>query len=448
MNRYASIISIFLLLFLSSSSLFCESTDTEEDFYEFIEDENAQEEENPEMEVTIRRIKYVVSENINPKWIETLLFIKPGKTLTLRKLKMLINKSQEKLVSMNYFYNVNIYLLPAIEDPHFRTIVVELSDGFWYSFFFQPWDIYIGYNNLFSSGKIVNGIAGLNTQGVSFTDPCFLFSQFNYDVGISHSISLVEEDNSYIKDIIKGTFRPGINMTDTITLSLLFECRYYSFLENYFLYPDFEFDIPEEIKEQLGMEESKFFLYTGPEIEFDFNKPYSSNLIGFKMNIMAYYIHSFMETSESFFKLSGNINVYLNIHPNLTLILRDFAGYNTLSAYPYLQYNFYNHYRGVSDTVLGDYFNLLSFDIVIDDILSFNLGLLKLYFSPFLFADAGKMCQNNEEFAFEDIEFAAGGGIHSYFSMPVNIYLTLGYGMSILPETKPTFILTVSQTIY
>ncbi len=133
-------------------------------------------------------------------------------------------------------------------------VTISVTDGFWWDFNFEPYDVWIGYRNLFRSGKELQAIAGLNTQALCYRDPAVGNGSMYYAAEAGHRVQ--EDANAegadYLYESLALSGEAGLAFGDDVRLGLGAGYALYRAAGRYFLYPDYEAPDRAEL-ELLGM---------------------------------------------------------------------------------------------------------------------------------------------------------------------------------------------------
>jgi len=370
--------------------------------------------------------------------------------LKLKELNKLIEETKFRLKRLNHFYTVKILSKPSFKNIHERTIIVEVSDGFWYGFNFYPINFTLIFKHLFKAGKELGLTGGVTEQTAWFYDPSILNSSLFYTILVSHKTSM-EIAERYIEDSTRISFTPGINIIYGISLNTILEWQMFHFPEEYFYFGNFSYDLTNEEELLLGVDTFSSYLKFGLENKCDFNRTEYDSIFGVENTIQGKYILDMNDSDLSFWAFQNRIKFFFRPVSPLYFVVRGLGGYHTKSAYPYLQYHLhdFDYFRGIPKVDYGDYIFTCNVDISLIDVLKMQLGMFNIDFQPFVFCDFGRLFQYDEAINFDNLEIAAGGGVHVYFAFPIGMYLTLGVRSRIDPDDmKFDILFDVTDYIY
>lgn len=128
-------------------------------------------------------------------------------------------------------------------------VKIAVSDGFWWDFNYEPYDLSIGYNNLFRSGKELRAIAGLNAQALRYRDPSIADGNFYYEAELGHRLKEDANvaDAAYLYESLSGVGEAGLAVGDDLRLGFGLGYAAYRAAEEYFLYPDYAAPDPADL---------------------------------------------------------------------------------------------------------------------------------------------------------------------------------------------------------
>ena len=173
---------------------------------------------------------------------------KDGQRLSRGELEEAIRKIEERMAFSGRFYRAALSYRSVAGDAAAAgsgetdvAVAVSVSEGFWWDFNFEPYDVFIGYRNLFRSGKELQAVAGLNTQALRYRDPAVRNGWMYYTAEAGHR---VQEDANvegadYLYESLWLSFEAGLAAGDNLRLGLGAGYAVYSAAEKYFLYPDY-----------------------------------------------------------------------------------------------------------------------------------------------------------------------------------------------------------------
>ncbi|NOY09410.1 MAG: hypothetical protein GXP33_11290 [Spirochaetes bacterium] len=392
---------------------------------------NADMQEDVNKIVTVKSIRFNLYKGISPEWIGSLLFFKKNRQYRLGELRKLIEKSKRRLVSMNMFYKVNLYLWPKDRGSDQQTVVVEVSEGFWYRFFFYPWAVSVEFLQLFHEGKYLGLNIGYPAQSISYRDGHLLLSDVYLSMELFHGMY---DYNEFLLDRAEFSLNPGYHFSEFFLATLPLKLTYYSFPQSSIFYPEFKTALSEQQKNDYGIENSKSYLTFGPSFELDLNKEYIPKPVGFYLGFAFYYHYADFNPSRSFWEYVLKPEIYIYPNKNMLLSIRGRYKYQSENAYPYMKYSLYSDFRGYASKYLGEQYAVVNIDYSLRNLFIINLNMMHIEFKPFIYTDLGQIQAYNEAFSLPGTAVGFGGGVHLYFSMPVNIYFTFGLKASYLPD--------------
>jgi hypothetical protein len=179
--------------------------------------------------------------------------------MTRSELERDLLKIRERMEFSHQFYQVSVSYLPIAEDLGGSgetevAVTIKASEGFWWDFNYEPYDVSVGYKNLFRSGKELQAVAGLNTQSLHYRDPAIANGSFYYSASLAHQV--VEDANldgeNYIYESVSGEGEAGIRFGDDLRLGFGAGYAVYKAASEYFLYSGYEAPDSGEL-ERLGM---------------------------------------------------------------------------------------------------------------------------------------------------------------------------------------------------
>jgi hypothetical protein len=404
-----------------------QKTLSEEELYnELFRDGDLQDETNdPEVLVTIVKIKYELSENIDPDWIASLLYFSEGMTLKQGELEKLVLKSKKKLEDMHHFFNVTINVLQSVNDPDNRIVVVRLTDGFWYSFMLWPWDFFVSFNHLYKSAKRLALTVGLDDQSIEFSDPNFFYSPFCYSIKLEHNH--VVWNDEYIADSSSVRFAPGVYVTDFLKLSLYLRQDIRQVLQSSIFYPDFKFSLTDDYLAANGLNETNYFFTGGILFDISFPFLFDIDAVSLASTALFAYHYSFSVPGDEYFIVTGDTTLCISPFQFLLFKLHGLGGYNSKDTYQFEKYSLSNAIRGfVTENNRGDFYLALQSSVYVTNIFKLDCGIFYIAFNPFIFYDTGDIFMYGDRIRFDNLDHGFGGGMEIYFSMPVDVIVTFG----------------------
>ncbi|MFH1612564.1 MAG: POTRA domain-containing protein [bacterium] len=155
------------------------------------------------------------------------LDFKIGDKLSKQELEQKIKKTQQKLFSTFYFFDVNVFLLPSSE-LNKAVILIEVEEGFLWRFGGGPIYASIGLDNLCGQAKNIDCKLGLNIQSIHYKDLKLFDTRFIIDIFGSHTIGEEYEVENTEKKFEIEQYTKKITLGYNYKLLLL--CQYVNFL--------------------------------------------------------------------------------------------------------------------------------------------------------------------------------------------------------------------------
>jgi hypothetical protein len=185
--------------------------------------------------------------------------IRKGSVIKRAALDGLLKRVNERLELSGMFYQSSAsYVAAESSAPGANDVVVILkaSEGFWWGFNFQPWDLSLSYGNLFNDGKQAALVLGLNTQGLAYADPAIRDGPFFFALGAAHDIALRGSgaDPSYLCQRIQAFGEIGVKAADDASFAIDSGYIASRTLPSYFPYREYAASSPEALA-SLGMKD-------------------------------------------------------------------------------------------------------------------------------------------------------------------------------------------------
>jgi len=173
--------------------------------------------------------------------------LKVGDRMKARDLEAALALIAERMSLSRMFYQSSANYERLEEGPGDDGIVevrvtLKASEGFWWTFNFYPWDVSIGYGNLFGEGKQVQSTLGLNTQAFAYYDPSIAYGCLYGLAGASRAVRLRGGgvDPAYLYEEYAIGAELGLSACDDASVGIAFGYRAFRSPDNSFLYPDVE----------------------------------------------------------------------------------------------------------------------------------------------------------------------------------------------------------------
>lgn len=168
--------------------------------------------------------------------------LRAGAIMKRAALERILKRTSERLELSGMFYQSSASYAAAGADGAGDVVVtLKASEGFWWGFNFQPWDVSLSYGNLFADGKQAAIALGLNTQSLAYADPALRDGPFFCSLGAAHDIALRGGgfDPSYIAQRVQAFAELGLKAGDDASFSLDGGFLAARSLPGYFLYRGF-----------------------------------------------------------------------------------------------------------------------------------------------------------------------------------------------------------------
>lgn len=358
------------------------------------------------------------SSNISPYTVASFSSLIPGKDYSLKKLEEEVMRTQMRLVQCGLFYSAVVQIIPPRKNPHERTIIITVTEGFLHRFSGGNAYAMYGREGLGGSRSGMYAYAGWNLLGLSYAHENLFhngtiaaFSFASYDL----FPSLLPDNNASHK--MQGTMHLGKYITPDIGVTLFSRILFTPLMSSF----------------------NETFFSLGPVVRvhrneltpFDFSWNMETSAL-YYLNQRSYQTASKWTVRKNF---AREYFAEKGLGQKLTLAVSLSGGYENRNAPEALAFNLYNTddrsiRSGYSkDELLGISFVLFSSEFRYD-ILSFKIPpAFSCIPQIFVFTDIACITTRNESdlCSFAD---AYGGGIRFLLDNPIFAYFTFTYGIN------------------
>lgn len=367
--------------------------------------------------IIIRKIKVKIEGSTKESWVLSRLFIKEGDIFTESQWKQKSIDQAAYFLETGLFYNANIYI-QALEEENEFICIVDLTDGYLYTYNFWPWDFSLGFRHLLDADEYLNLTLGSTTQYVYWSHPVIGGTPLSYAVGLGHlekkTSGYEHEDFFKAEGLLYGSFGPFINT------GLESELSYYK--------------IPDQgtvSKLGLFLEIFPVYRYMQP---FGFNAYTSSGLI-LDSNL-----------NKSWYAQFNSVVVFRPISWLITELGLESS--TTGHESPFVSLPDTSSYRGPSVLLKQNTFIRSFAQISFLSVVSKPLGFTTMTINPYTFIDIAGSFPSIKEIDLDSTKTSIGSAIAVGFSYPVGLYFSFGVKKGIRPIENMSFHFSVDINLY
>ncbi len=160
-----------------------------------------------------------------PATIASFLGIAPGDSMSASALERRRAAAQFRLNDSGFFFNAEIFAVPAASVPGGVVVTVRVTEGFLWRFGGGEYFGYIGQDNVSGERKSWRAVAGYNLNGISWTDDCVRGSPFTYRIGAFYSNALGTDVLDY--HLFEADLSGGVRLSPDFQLFLSSPVHYY-----------------------------------------------------------------------------------------------------------------------------------------------------------------------------------------------------------------------------
>ena len=387
--------------------------------------------------VTIVSIDIKIVGKTDPSWVRSQLLFHENSKFSLAEWKALAERQKELLLDAMIFEDVKIFILPAAGVDSYRC-VLEIADGFSYSFNFWPWDATVQGRNLFGGDECLSATLGLDTQAVGWEAPGKGEHPLGYEIGLGHAF--IEHEPGWLEDAFLAEGKLFASLGPVARLGVESSARTWSLPNSSWLAPGLDASQVQGNLAARGLGAPGSALRAGAFArlwpEYHFMKPFGMSASadgGWTWSAAGEDLGPYLDASLLVFtrpldalviSLSGEAHAYLGDGPAILYPATD-------------------RFRSPELLEPNHWFTRLAFQITGLDLITFPLGFTALTLTPLAYIEAAAADDGPGALALADARFAAGGGIALGFTNPVGLYFVFGLKDSLDADIPPGFLFMV-----
>ncbi len=354
-------------------------------------------------EIIIRKVKVIGNTYTDKEIILLIAGIKQGDKIEEDELDSYIQKAKQRLEITTYFFYVGVYVIPPLKYPQYRTIVIEVKEGFLYRFGGGPIYVLFGYENFNGKADSIYLYAGYNIQRIIFINKFLFNSYWYYKIDLKHTLENYEvlgANKELDISLFSLNFQPGYMLTPDFKIFLISKFNYYLVDDDIYKFP-----------------------ISGCGAEYNTGNSFLSPTAGWYINFeYLYYIN------KNFYSITGKIVKYISLAKIFTFAMLIQAStiqgnspYFLLHRAKQIRTKLYSELEG-KNLYLGS----IELRVPLKKFILF--GMVDSILKGVLFIDYGRGFNNTEIKILEKGEFVYGAGIRLLLKMPVYLPVRLEYG--------------------
>lgn len=391
--------------------------------------------------IYIRHIRFHINGTTRESWARSRLFIKENHQWQLSEWQRIARLQADYFLQTGLFYNAVVYLEPSQEESYFDA-VVELTDGFMYTFNFWPWDVSVGIRHLLRGNEFLEITGGLTTQRIFWSHPIVAGSPFSYALGIGHSFR--EKEGLWLEESYDIEGKCYLSLSPALDVGSEHKLRRVFFPTSHWLSPDLNTAELSLLRSTFGLGDTETVGLGGLFLElwpvYQFMQP-----LGYHARVAGGFVYSNMRSPDWY----GDVKTLVFIRPWSTLVAQLFFSAQGVGCgasplvWPDVTIYRSSHRLSVRPGFLRTFIQVTYLSLI-----SIPLGFTRCTVNPYVFLEGAGTFGNLQEIGNTEFEIAGGAAVAFGFLYPVNLYFSLGVQQSLRPYRGMALLFSVQTNLY
>ncbi|MCX7655971.1 MAG: hypothetical protein N2Z76_05560 [Treponemataceae bacterium] len=392
-------------------------------------------------EIEIKKIRFIINGTTRENWARSRLFIKENQRWYLQEWQKVARLQADYFLETGLFYNASVYLVPREGEPAFDA-VVELTDGFMYTFNFWPWDVTVGVRHLLDGDEFLETTAGLTTQRIFWSHPLVGGTPFSYVIDVGHRFS--ERKDMWLEDSFFIGGKLYLSLAPAIDLGTEQKFRYILLPNSSILASGRSVGEIQTIKSVWGLPDKEIAGTVGAFVDiwplYRFMQP-----LGYHVKVAGGLAYGENRSSSWY----GSIESLVFVRPLPQVVAHIFVSGNTVGSdaspllWPDVSVYRSSNILPLRPTLWRSFFQLTYFSFI-----SIPLGFTRMTVNGYVFLETAGSFQNPYSLKLEELEQSAGGAVAIGFLYPINLYFSFGIQQSLRPDRGMGLLFSVHTTLY